>query len=110
MAKYCGKIGFCKTIDKGYGVWEPEITERTYYGEVLKSGRRWESSGSLNDNILVSNTISIVADQYARENLGYIRYVSWHGNNWEIASIEEQYPRLNLTLGGVFNDETRSST
>lgn len=33
--KYCGKIGFEITEDKGDGIWEPEVIERTYYGDVM---------------------------------------------------------------------------
>ena len=103
MAKFYGAIGYGKSIETSPGVWEDQITERMYYGDLIRNSRRLQSSGNLNDNINISNQISIVADPYANENFHLMKYASFMGTEWKITDIEVQYPRLILTVGGVYN-------
>lgn len=103
MARYSGKIGFAVTKETKPGVWADEITERTYYGDLTRNTRRLQSSGNLNDNLIISNELSIVADPYANENFHAIRYAVFMGTKWKINSVQVQYPRLILELGEVYN-------
>ena len=103
MAKFYGKIGYAETTETTPGVWEEVITERDYYGDVIKLTRRWQSTDQLNDNLEVNNIISILADPYANTFLNKMRYVTWMGASWKITSVEVQRPRLLLTIGGVYN-------
>lgn len=103
MAKYCGKIGFATTKETKPGVWQEQITERLYYGDMTRNTRRLQTSGNLNDNIVIANELSIVADPYANENFHAMRYVEFMGTKWKITSVEVQYPRLILTLGDGYN-------
>lgn len=103
MAKYCGKIGFAETKETKPGVWTEQITEHTYFGDMNRNTRRLQSSGNLNDNIVIANELSIVADPYANENFHAMRYVEFMGTKWKISSVEVQYPRLILTLGDEYN-------
>lgn len=103
MAKFYGKIGYAETTETTPGVWEEVITERDYYGDVIKLTRRWQSTDQLNDNLEVNNIISILADPYATQHFHTMRYVTWMGASWKITSVEVQRPRLLLTIGGVYN-------
>lgn len=103
MAKWFGKIGFSETKETKPGVWEEIITVREYYGDVTRNTRRFQSSENLNDNIVVSNDISIVADPYAIQNFHSIRYIEFMGTKWKIDNVEVSYPRLILTLGAIYN-------
>ena len=105
MAKFCGKIGYIETLETEPGIWEEQVTERQYYGDLIRNTRRLQTSGNVNDNIVVSNEISIVADPYANQNFHAMRYVEFMGTKWKITSVEVQYPRLNLSLGGVYNGD-----
>lgn len=108
MARFFGKIGFVKTeetdpIDHP-GVWEPVLTEREYYGDVLRNSRRWDQNGNgINDNLVINHTLSIVADDYANRYMGAMKYVRWYGERWQISTIEVQRPRIILTLGGIYD-------
>lgn len=107
--RYFGKIGFEHTVtredDSGVDLEIP--IERPYYGDVLSANRRLESStDGVNDNLTVSNRISIVADAFAEENFYSIRYAQFHGKLWKVANVEVERPRLVLTLGGVYNGLT----
>lgn len=103
MAKFYGNVGFAETVETEPSVWEEKIVERPYFGDVLRRSRRLESSGNVNSNVNVTNEISIVADPYANQNLFAMRYVEFMGTKWEISNVDVQYPRLILTIGGVYN-------
>ena len=103
MAKFYGKIGFAETVETAPGVWTPSITERNYSGDVIRNTRRWQSGESLNDNLVINNTISILSDPYAIQNFHAMLYVEWMGSTWKITNVEVQRPRLVLTIGGVYN-------
>ena len=106
MAKFYGKIGFAEMAETAPGVWVENITEREYYGDVNRNIRRLQTGMGLNDDISVSNEISIVSDPYANENFHSMRYVRYMGAKWKISSVDVQYPRLILTLGGEYNEQT----
>ena len=103
MAKYYGLIGYAETVETGPGAWKEQITERVYYGDVIRNSRRLQSTEHLNDDVNISNQISIVADPYAINNFHSMRYAEFMGAKWKVSDIEVQYPRLLLTLGGVYN-------
>lgn len=105
MNKFYGKIGYAVTEETSPGVWQDQITERIYYGDVIRNTRRLQSSENLNDNINVSNEISIVADPFAYQNFHLMRYVEFMGCNWKINNVEVKYPRLILSIGGVYNGD-----
>lgn len=105
MAKWYGVIGYATTVETSPGVWEEQITERNYYGELNRNSRRLQTADQLNDNISVSNEISIIADPYANQNFHAMRYVEYMGTRWKITNVEVSFPRLNLTVGGVYNGE-----
>ena len=103
MAKWYGKIGYADNVEVEPGVWEDSIVEHSYYGDLNRNTRSLQNSGGINDNINLSNEISIVADPYASENFYKIRYVEFAGTKWKITNVEVKYPRLILSIGGVWN-------
>ena len=105
MAKYYGKIGFAVTTEDAPGVWVSHMTEKPYAGDVLNNTRRLEVTENVNPDINISNRISIVADPYAKLNFHSMRYAVYLGTKWKISSVEVQFPRLILNLGGLYNDE-----
>ena len=103
MARYYGSVGYANNTEPNPGVVVEEITTREYYGDVLYNTRRLENSGEVNDDINVSNKISIVADPYALDNFWKIRYATFMGQKWKVKSVDVERPRLILTLGGPYN-------
>ena len=80
-----------------------------YSGDVIRNTRRLQSADQVNDNVNVSNEISIIADPYANGNFHAMRYVGFMGAKWKITNVEVQYPRLILTIGGVWNGSEPTS-
>ncbi|MGN1218001.1 MAG: hypothetical protein ACI4TD_08490 [Phocaeicola sp.] len=108
MGKWYGVIGYADNAEVEPGVWEDGITERPYYGDVIRNNRKLQNSGGINDDINISNQISIVADPYANQNIYKMRYVEFNGTMWKITDVDVQYPRLVLSIGGVWNGDTDS--
>jgi hypothetical protein len=109
MAKFYGVIGYGESVETVAGVWEDTIVEYSYYGDIVRNTRHLQPGESLNSDITVQNSISVVADAYAREHFFAIRYISWAGTLWAVTDVEVQSPRLLLRLGGVYNGPTATA-
>lgn len=105
MPKFYGAIGFAETKETSPGIWEDVITEHNYSGDLIRNTWRSQSSEHLNDDVNISNQISIIADPYANQHFFAMRYVKFMGAKWKISNVEIQYPRLILTLGGLYNEQ-----
>ena len=106
MAKWHGKVGYSETVETAPGVWTPLVTVHEYDGDVIKGNTRWsENSESTNNNLTVNSQISIVADPFAIEKFYSMKWVEFMGTKWKISTVEPQFPRLILSLGGVWNGE-----
>lgn len=103
MAKWHGAVGYAEMVEAKPGLWVEEIAERSYYGDTYRNTRLLQNSGDINDNINIGNQISIVADPYANQNFHAMRYVEFMGSKWKITNVEVQFPRLILTIGGLYN-------
>lgn len=113
FVKFSGKVGFLnpKYVETNPGVYRPEIVEKPYVGDVLRDQRRFQpGDNQQNENLVVSNRISIVSDLYMKQNWGSIKYVVWNAVNWSVSSIDvSQYPRVLIDLGGVYNGQTSTT-
>lgn len=104
MARFSGLIGFADLVEVEPGKWVEDTITRRYKGDLLRDTRRLNTENQLNDNINVSNEISIVADPYANQHFHSIRYVEFKGVKWKVSYVDaSKRPRLILTLGGVYN-------
>lgn len=102
MAKFYGTVGFAITEETSPGVYEEVIHKKDYYGDVENISRRLQSAQDLNDNITISCEISILADSFANENIYAMRYIEYAGTKWKISNATPKFPRILLSLGGVY--------
>lgn len=65
MSKWFGNIGYATTTQTEPGVWEKVIEEKGYYGDITNNRFLHQNSGEVNDNITLSNVVSIIADPFA---------------------------------------------
>ena len=110
MARFCVKIGYAETVETEPGLWGEHTTERMHYGDLIRNRRNLQNSNSVNDDINISNELSIIADPYAINHFHAMRYAEIMGAKWKITSVDVQYPRLILSLGGVYNGESLRPT
>lgn len=103
MAKFYGIIGYAVTKETEPGIYEELVVENAYYGDVLKDSRRLQERAKVNDDITISNRISIIADPFANNHFHSMRYVEMMGTKWKITDVEVAFPRLILSVGGVYN-------
>ena len=112
MAKFYGQVGY-GIPQRGTGdeddIIRDRITERDYFGDVLRNAKRNDAGSSINDDVKLNNQISIMADAYAWDHYFAIKYVRWMGACWKVTNVEVQRPRLILTIGDVWNGETARS-
>ena len=104
MAKFYGSVGYADTVETAPGVWQEQIIEHNYSGDLIRNTRLLQSGETLNDDINIANEISILADPFARQNFHKMRYVAFMGSKWKISKVEVNYPRLILTIGGLYNE------
>lgn len=110
MGKFHGKIGYAVNVEKKPGVWVEEIEERTAFGDWITNTAKIQEQGNINGDLQIANDLSIVADPYARKNFHAIRYATYMGTQWRVRMVKEAYPRLVLSLGGVYNDTDGSQS
>lgn len=105
MARFHGRVGYGTSVEtsSGSGVWDDVITERAYYGDVIRDVRNRQPAEDITPKLSVSNQISILADAYADDHFFAIKYVEWAGALWTVTNVEVQRPRLLLTLGEVYH-------
>lgn len=101
--KWFGKIGFSDTVEKSSGVYVPEIVEKDYYGDLIKNVKRTNDGDKVNDDITLSNQLSIILDPYIQDRFSSIKYVTMFESKWKVSNVEVQFPRLLLSLGGMYN-------
>lgn len=104
MAKFYGSVGYANTVETAPGVWQEQIIEHNYSGDLIRNTRQLQSGETLNDNINIANEISILADPFARQNFHKMRYVVFMGSKWKVSKVEVNFPRLILTIGGLYNE------
>lgn len=125
MNKWHGKIGFVITkettetyIDENNeayevpsGIWEETAIERTYFGDVIKNTLSSASiTDSTNSDVKISVRFSILINPFFHENLPFIKYLEYMGNFWSVESVDIEYPRAIISIGGVWNGKTAEAS
>lgn len=105
MGKLKCKIGFGINQEVEPDIYDDKIVERPYNGDILKNARRFEQMDSLSGGVQINNQLSLLGDSFLFEHLSEIRYVTHKNQKWTVA-VEENYPRITVTLGGLYNGQT----
>lgn len=103
MTKYAGMIGYATLRETEPGVWEDTFEERKAYGDILRNSLRFTAAQEINDDLTFSGRLSILSDPFSRENFHRIRYATINGIKWRVNSVEANYPRMTLFLGGPYD-------
>lgn len=104
MPRFAGKVGFGIQKEVEQDVWKEVLVERQYYGDLTRNSSRNENNSKLNDDLVMTNTFSIVADPFAYQNFSNIKYVVYMAVKWKVSSVDASTPpRLILSAGSVYN-------
>lgn len=103
--KFSGLVGFVTTKEIRPSVWDYEVIEKPFRGEINKMASRWNQTSYKNDDVVIAQTISIVMDPWTNEHFHQIKFVVWKGAAIQVSNITVEYPRLTLELGGVYNGQ-----
>jgi len=108
MARFYGEVGYGNSVENppNSGIWVNQITEYVYQGDIIRNIALQGTVMQANSDMHISNSISIVADEFANANFYNIKYVRWAGVLWTVMSVEVRPPRLILNLGMVYNGPT----
>lgn len=107
MTRFHGAVGYGETVETAPDVERMVVVEREYYGNIIRPDSRSLVEGdTLNKEISLRGSISIIADAYAYENFLNIKYVFHQGKRWVVTSADVQRPRIILTPGEVYNGDT----
>lgn len=106
MARFAGKVGFAISTETRPGYFEDVVTEGDYYGDIIQEARQSNVGERINDELVLDESIEIVADSYASDNIFAIRYVDRAGTKWKVTNVQPRGVRLILRLGGVYNGPT----
>ena len=109
MAKFCGPIGYAISTETRPGFWEDVIEEHSLFGDVIRDGSRYTPSpDSTNDDLTINSQFSVVADPFANSHFHNMKYIKYMDAYWKITGVEPKYPRLIISVGGVYNGPTKS--
>lgn len=108
--KWSGKIGFY--VDEevikdgiGTGIWKPQIVERSYTGDIVRDYRSQENTNDkVNEDVTISNNISVILDRYLDSHICDIKYITFKGVKWKVKGFTINHPRINISIGGVYNE------
>lgn len=107
--KYQGIIGFVDTYEydpvNHPSVYKERVIERKVVGDVLRRNSRYQNGQYIHDDLVVTNTISIVADPNILECAYQIKYITYLGAKWKVNEISVEPPRLILSLGEQYHGE-----
>lgn len=108
--KYVGKIGFEMQVETDPGIWVSRVEERTYFGDVIRNTRRYSDGDKMHDDLRISNQISVLADSFCIEYIFCMKYITWMNQRFKVDSADINYPRVIITLGGVWHGDDVSET
>lgn len=106
MAKFSGKVGLrVESKDTKPGITKYVVEEYPIKGDILSDVSRRNNPERVNDELSVTNRLSVLADKYTRDNMHAILYVVLDGIPWKVSTVENSRPKLILNLGVLWNGE-----
>ncbi len=103
MTKFWGTIGInCGATEGEPGILIPTIEEVQVAGNMRLEGARWRNH-ELGDSVTAKHVLSIVTPEDSTIDFAEAVYICWQNQKWSIVAIKYLRPRVELTLGGLYN-------
>lgn len=105
--KYFGKFGYSTgQTEVSPGVMEDVIVERDYIGDVVQVTEALDVAGSVLPVYRTTTSVSVISDGVLAESYADLRYISYRGQLWTVSSVVDEWPRLVIYMGEVYNGPT----
>lgn len=104
MAKGVYPIGIKQeAVESAPGIYNEDILVRNVPGDLQYKPVRW-TEGELNQDMVKANhQLSIMGDEALMDDFSRAAYVVWQNQRWTVTNVSYVRPRINLTLGGIYN-------
>lgn len=103
MTKFRGSIGIKRrSTETSPGVFEEVIEDIEVTGEMRNIRARWPNMQQGN-GVSLRHFLSIVTPEDSVVDYSEVVYIWWQGRKWSVESIAYERPRVELTLGGLYN-------
>lgn len=103
---YSGKLGVSEQKEVRPGIWEDVITEYDVLGKVVQSTELLEQGDDILPRYRTNTSISVFARALGDRDNSDIRYITYRGKNWQVASDVSQPPRIVLYLREEYHGPT----
>lgn len=103
MTKFRGNLGLNRgPRETSPGIFQQVIEDVEVIGTMMSLGLRWPGAG-MQGGLSAKHILSIITPEDESVDFNEVVYVEWNGKKWNVVSIEYKRPRINLTLGGLYN-------
>ncbi len=103
MTRFRGSIGINRgSVETSPGIFEPSIEELEVTGEMRNPSARWPAHQQ-GGSVSARHALSIVTPEDSIVDYTEVVYVIWQSQKWSVVSIQYKRPRIELTLGGLYN-------
>jgi hypothetical protein len=100
--RFSGNIGIASgQIEPSPGVFEEQFEEIKVTGTMRRNSARWSSMKSSEPR--AKHILSIIPPETSTVDINEVVYIWWKGRKWSVVDIEYIHPRVQLTLGGLYN-------
>jgi hypothetical protein len=103
MTKFWGTIGINHgAVEGDPGIFTPTIEEVEVAGNMRLESARWQNH-ELGDSVTAKHVLSIVTPEDSKIDFAEAVYIHWQNQKWSVVAIKYMRPRVELTLGGLYN-------
>lgn len=103
MARFSGILGINRgPVEVSPGIYKPQIEEIVVTGEIRQEQLSW-GQANLREGLRARHVLSIVTPDDGELGFGEVEYIEWQGKKWDVISVAYKRPRLELSMGGIYN-------
>lgn len=108
--RYSGKLGVVEQTEVRPGVWEDVVKEYDVLGDVKQRTEALIQGSSILPTYRTTTSVSVPARGVGPIDNSMIRYLTYKGTRWQIATIVDKPPRLVLYIGEEYHGPTPIGT
>lgn len=104
MTRYLGFIGINRgAVETAPGIFTEVIDAIEVSGEMRQSRATWPQAG-MRDGVQLAHVLSIVAPEDSDVDFNEVVYIEWQNHKWAVTQIQYKRPRVELSLGGLYDE------